>query len=89
MKITQRFEVAPTALHHFMSSLNTCSCSVKYDDERDMFIIDVSRETTYYELQMDIIARIRDIYESDTDEYNALNEGISALKTINDMEVNK
>lgn len=84
-----RYEVAPTAIHHFIKSLDSCTCNIEYDAERNIFIIDVSRETTYFEQQMEILSRIRDVYETDSDEYNALNEGISALKTINDMEVNK
>ena len=87
MKIKQTYKVTPSALMHFITSLDSCHLDVSYDEDIDKFIVDVLRETSYYELQMEILSNIRDTFHSDEDEFSALNEGISAIKTLLDMGV--
>ena len=58
---------------------------VTYNPLSDTFAVKVSVNEDYYDYCMRILADIRDEYGPADDTYHALNEGISAIKTIQDM----
>lgn len=58
---------------------------LEYNPLSNSYSVRILVEETYYEFQMRILAELRENFEPSDDAYNALNEGISALKTIADM----
>lgn len=59
---------------------------LEYQPLSNSYAVRILVKETYYEFQMRILAEMRACYEPSDDAYNALNEGISALKTIADMQ---
>ena len=78
--------VTPNKLPDLLNQFKDNTKTVTYNTLSDTFAVAVTLEEGYYEHCMRIIADLRDEYSPKGDTYNALNEAISALKTIADME---
>lgn len=86
MKTVAHYVCTPSHLPKLYKRYGKSIEEVTYNSLSDTFAVKVIINEDYYDYCMRILADIRDEYDPADDTYNALNEGISALKTVQDME---
>lgn len=79
------YHIKPADVLDFLASRKESIVSIGYAAKDDTFLIKV--EESYYDSILQTLADLRKTYAPNTDEFDSLNEAISAIKTLLDMGV--
>lgn len=79
------YHIKPADVCRFLADRKCDIEKIHYDREKDTFIITL--DETYHQMILQTLADIRDKNNCTEDEKAAIDVGISAIKTLIDMEI--
>lgn len=86
MKTVLHYVATPNKLLELLDKYKENEKTITYNSLSDTFAVAITVEQGYYDYCITILADLRDEYNPSDDTFNALNEAISALKTLADIE---
>ena len=89
MAIEEHYTATPATLNAFLSEHEGQAMQIFFDHRLQVYHIVTRRETTEATFNMEVLHSMFDHYDLTMEEQNSIDYGISAIKTLLDMEIIK